>query len=56
MFLLVYSQLTHINTLIQPVGSRTDNVAGVKLPVFLQRETGVDASKDNLGLTGRLIV
>merc|ERR1711871_1942185 len=34
------------------VGSRTDNVAGVKLPVFSQRETGVDVNKDNLGLTG----
>lgn len=33
------------------VGSRTDNVAGVKLPVFSQRETGVDQNH-NLGLTG----
>lgn len=34
------------------VTSRTDNVAGVKLPVFIQRDSGVDLSKDNLGLTG----
>ena len=32
------------------VNSRTDNVAGVKLPVFNQYETGVENS-DNLGLT-----
>jgi V-type H+-transporting ATPase subunit D len=34
------------------VGSRTDNVAGVKLPVFSQVDTGVELNKDNLGLTG----
>ena len=34
------------------VASRTDNVAGVKLPVFSQRDTGVDVNRDNLGLTG----
>ena len=34
------------------VASRTDNVAGVKLPVFIQRDSGADLSKDNLGLTG----
>ena len=34
------------------VASRTDNVAGVKLPVFSQRDTGVDVNKDNLGLLG----
>jgi V-type H+-transporting ATPase subunit D len=33
------------------VTSRTDNVAGVKLPVFVQYETGME-SHDNLGLTG----
>jgi len=32
------------------VNSRTDNVAGVKLPVFNQYETGVENS-DNLGLS-----
>jgi hypothetical protein len=33
------------------VSSRTDNVAGVKLPVFGQYETGVE-SNENLGLVG----
>jgi V-type H+-transporting ATPase subunit D len=33
------------------VTSRTDNVAGVKLPVFGQYDTGV-VSNDNLGLMG----
>eukprot|EP01038_Epipyxis_sp_PR26KG_P010157 gene10157-13664_t len=33
------------------VTSRTDNVAGVKLPVFAQYETGVEIN-DNLGLVG----
>lgn len=33
------------------VTSRTDNVAGVKLPVFNQYDTGV-VQNDNLGLTG----
>jgi V-type H+-transporting ATPase subunit D len=32
------------------VTSKTDNVAGVKLPVFNQYETGVDVN-DNLGLS-----
>jgi V-type H+-transporting ATPase subunit D len=34
------------------VSSRTDNIAGVKLPVFINCDTGADLSKDNLGLTG----
>jgi V-type H+-transporting ATPase subunit D len=34
------------------VASRTDNIAGVKLPVFSQRDTGVDLNRDNLGLLG----
>jgi V-type H+-transporting ATPase subunit D len=34
------------------VTSRTDNVAGVKLPVFSQVETGSEVSKENLGLIG----
>jgi V-type H+-transporting ATPase subunit D len=33
------------------VTSRTDNVAGVKLPVFGQYDTGVE-SNENLGLVG----
>jgi V-type H+-transporting ATPase subunit D len=33
------------------VTSRTDNVAGVKLPVFVQYETGT-VTNDNLGLAG----
>lgn len=33
------------------VSSRTDNVAGVKLPVFGQYDTGVESS-ENLGLVG----
>lgn len=33
------------------VTSRTDNVAGVKLPVFNQYSTGVE-SNENLGLAG----
>ena len=33
------------------VSSRTDNVAGVKLPVFGQYETGAE-SNENLGLVG----
>ena len=33
------------------VTSRTDNVAGVKLPVFVQFETGAEAG-ENLGLVG----
>lgn len=33
------------------VTSRTDNVAGVKLPVFSQYDTGYE-SQENLGLTG----
>lgn len=33
------------------VSSRTDNVAGVKLPVFGQYDTGV-VTNDNLGLMG----
>ena len=33
------------------VNSRTDNVAGVKLPVFVQYDTGAEAH-DNLGLAG----
>ncbi len=33
------------------VTSRTDNVAGVKLPVFVQYDTGAD-SHENLGLVG----
>lgn len=33
------------------VSTRTDNVAGVKLPVFVQYDTGAE-SKDNLGLAG----
>ena len=33
------------------VTSRTDNVAGVKLPVFVQYETGAE-SRENLGLSG----
>ena len=33
------------------VTSRTDNVAGVKLPVFGQYETGAAESNENLGLT-----
>ena len=32
------------------VTSRTDNVAGVKLPVFGQYETGAAESNENLGL------
>ena len=31
------------------VTSRTDNVAGVKLPVFNQYDTGVAESNENLG-------
>eukprot|EP01037_Dinobryon_pediforme_P022776 gene22776-24031_t len=34
------------------VTSRTDNVAGVKLPVFGQYETGAPESNENLGLVG----
>ena len=33
------------------VNTRTDNVAGVKLPVFSQYETGFE-SQENLGLAG----
>jgi V-type H+-transporting ATPase subunit D len=33
------------------VSTRTDNVAGVKLPVFVQYDTGAE-NKDNLGLAG----
>jgi len=33
------------------VSTRTDNVAGVKLPVFSQYETGND-TQENLGLAG----
>jgi V-type H+-transporting ATPase subunit D len=34
------------------VSSRTDNVAGVKLPVFNQYDTGAVNNADNIGLTG----
>jgi V-type H+-transporting ATPase subunit D len=34
------------------VTSRTDNVAGVKLPVFVQYDTGASESHENLGLVG----
>ena len=34
------------------VVSRTDNVAGVKLPVFSQYETGAGEPIENLGLVG----
>ena len=34
------------------VASRTDNVAGVKLPVFTKRETGLASVQESLGLVG----